>query len=147
MPAGSLMIVGSCQATDHNPKERPVEAVGDAMTHTHHTIDYIEFSVLDITDAKRFYSAVFGWQFNEYGPEYVGIQKAGGGEVGGLAQAAKVTRGGVLVVLYSKDLEASLKAVVDAGGVIVTPPFEFPGGKRFHFTDPSGNELAVANYG
>ena len=112
------------------------------MSHTHHAIDYIELSVTDIAAAKRFYSAAFQWQFNDYGPDYAGIQGEGR-EVGGLVQTESVRPGGPLVVLYSEDLDASVKAVRDAGGRITTKPFEFPGGRRFHFADPSGNELAV----
>ncbi len=110
--------------------------------HTHHAIDYIEFSVTDVAAAKRFYAAAFGWEFTDYAPVYAGI-KGGDGEVGGLRQVDAVQAGGPLVVLYSTDLEASLKAVRAAGGTIVKEPFPFPGGRRFHFTDPSGNELAV----
>lgn len=110
--------------------------------HTHHAIDYIEFSVTDMTTAKKFYAAAFGWEFTDYAPGYAGI-RGGDGEVGGLRQADAVHTGGPLVVLYSTDLEASLKAVRSAGGTIVEEPFPFPGGRRFHFTDPSGNELAV----
>jgi len=116
------------------------------MTHEHHTIDYIEFTVLDLAEAKRFYGAAFGWTFQDYGPEYAGIQRSeasGGGEVGGLRQDAEVAKGGPLVVLYSSDLEASVQAVRSAGGSVVVEPFDFPGGRRFHFRDPSGNELAV----
>jgi len=113
------------------------------MPQQHHTIDYIEFSVSDMAEAKRFYTEAFGWSFNDYGSDYAGIKKKSGGEVGGMRQVAEVTRGGPLVILYSDDLEASLQAVRDAGGEIVTEPFEFPGGRRFHFTDPAGNELAV----
>ncbi len=113
------------------------------MTHQHHTIDYIEFTVLDLAEAKRFYGTAFGWTFQDYGPTYAGIQRPGGGEVGGLSQAPKVERGGPLVVLYSTDLEASLEAVRNAGGRLVKEIFAFPGGRRFHFLDPSGNELAV----
>lgn len=110
----------------------------------HHTIDYIEFTVTDMAAAKRFYTAAFGWKFTDYGPDYAGIQRASGeGEVGGMRLDTNVTRGGVLVVLYSDDLAASVAAVEAAGGAITTPPFSFPGGRRFHFTDPSGNELAV----
>jgi predicted enzyme related to lactoylglutathione lyase len=110
--------------------------------HNHHAIDYIEFTVRDLAEAKRFYAAAFGWTFNDYGPEYAGI-RGNGGEVGGFHQTSHVRQGGPLVVLYSEDLEASLSAVRSAGGAIVTEPFSFPGGRRFHFTDPSGNELAV----
>ena len=116
------------------------------MSHQHHTIDYIEFPVDDLDAAKRFYGEVFGWQFTDYGPDYVGIRKTGGGEVGGFRREATVERGGPLVVVFSTDLQGSLRAVVEAGGRIVTEPFGFPGGRRFHFTDPAGNELAVASY-
>jgi predicted enzyme related to lactoylglutathione lyase len=109
--------------------------------HRHHAIDYVEFTVKDLAEAKRFYTAAFGWTFNDYGPEYAGIRGIEG-EVGGLHQTMDLRSGGPLVILYSDDLEASLSAVHAAGGV-VQEPFSFPGGRRFHFTDPSGNELAV----
>ena len=109
---------------------------------SHHGIDYIEFTVTDLAKAKSFYSAAFGWKFNDYGPEYAGIQK-GDGEAGGLCVGEKVVTGGPLVILYSNNLEQSLTAVTRAGGVISKPIFEFPGGRRFHFKDPSDNELAV----
>jgi predicted enzyme related to lactoylglutathione lyase len=110
--------------------------------HRHHAIDYIEFTVLDIATSKTFYAAAFGWTFTDYGPEYAGIQGPDA-EVGGLRQDVEVRTGGPLVVLYSTDLAASLEAVRAAGGKVVKDPFEFPGGRRFHFLDPSGNELAV----
>jgi len=112
------------------------------MASTHHAIDYVEFTVRDLGAAKRFYAAAFGWQFNDYGPEYAGI-KGRDCEVGGLHQTPQVRTGGPLVVLYSKDLDESLEAVRAAGGKIVREPFDFPGGRRFQFTDPSGNELGV----
>lgn len=109
----------------------------------HHAIDYIEFTVRDLAEAKRFYTAAFGWEFNDYGPEYAGIKAADGdGEVGGMRPGDPAT-GGPLVILYSDDLEATLDAVKAAGGRVVKEPFGFPGGRRFHFGDPSGNELAV----
>lgn len=110
--------------------------------HQHHGIDYIEVSASDLAEAKRFYGAAFGWSFTDYGPEYAGIN-IDGREVGGLRPAADVRPGGPLVILYSKDLEATLAAVRAARGRIVTEPYPFPGGRRFHFADPSGNELAV----
>lgn len=118
---------------------------GGAMAnsnHTHHAIDYIEFNVADLTKAKAFYGSAFGWKFNGYGPAYAGIQKENG-EAGGLRQSPKVTSGGPLVILYSADLEKSLTQVTRAGGEITKAPYVFPGGRRFHFKDPSGNELAV----
>ena len=113
------------------------------MSHRHHTIDYIELGAADLGEAKRFYGAAFGWKFTDYGPDYAGIQKEEGGEVGGIRRDDGVQRGGPLVILYSTDLEASVRAVVEAGGQVVKDPFSFPGGRRFHFTDPAGNELAV----
>jgi len=116
--------------------------MSDEATHRHHAIDYIEISVRDVAAAKRFYGAAVGWQFNDYGPGYAGIRGADR-EMGGLALADNVATGGPLVVLYSRDLDATLAAVRAAGGEITKNPFTFPGGRRFHFRDPSGNELAV----
>jgi predicted enzyme related to lactoylglutathione lyase len=110
--------------------------------HVHHAIDYIEIAVTDVAEAKRFYAAAFGWRFNDYGPDYAGIQ-GDGREAGGLRKDAEVRVGGPLVVLYSKALDATLNNVKAAGGRIVKEPFSFPGGRRFNFSDPSGNELAV----
>jgi len=122
-------------------EEEPAKAADESAAHVHHAIDYIELTVTDVAAAMRFYTAAFGWRFNSYGPEYAGIQ-GDGREVGGLCGAKNVVAGGPLVVLYSRNLEATLQAVRNAGGV-VQEPFDFPGGRRFHFTDPAGNELAV----
>lgn len=108
----------------------------------HHGIDYIEFAVVDMEAAKRFYAAAFGWAFNDYGPDYAGIRKEGG-EAGGFRRAESVVPGGPLVILYSKNLDETRTRVRGAGGRITREPFDFPGGRRFHFADPSGNELAV----
>lgn len=110
--------------------------------HQHHAIDYIEITVRDLGAAKRFYTDAFGWRFNDYGPGYAGIQGADR-ELGGLAQGEHVAGGGPLVILFSSDLDATVEAVRKAGGTIVKEPYGFPGGRRFHFADPSGNELAV----
>lgn len=109
--------------------------------HTQHAIDYIEFTVKDVAAAKEFYGSAFDWEFTDYGPGYAGI-KGEHREMGGFAQGETVP-GGVLVVLFSANLEDTLAAVRKAGGTISKEPFGFPGGRRFHFTDPSGNELAV----
>lgn len=109
-------------------------------------IDYIEFSVSDIARAREFYGTAFGWSFKDYGPEYCefndgrltgGFALAGGGTSGGAGA------GGPLVVLYASDLDETQRRVERAGGRIVRPAFSFPGGRRFHFTDPEGYELAV----
>lgn len=110
----------------------------------HHAINYIELTVTDLDTAKRFYTEAFGWQFNDYGPGYAGIKSPqGDSEVGGLRKDEEVRAGGPLVLLYSADLDRSVEAVRDAGGQVVNGPYEFPGGRRFHFTDPGGNELGV----
>ena len=110
-------------------------------------MDYIEFPATDIEATKRFYAQVFGWQFTDYGPSYTSFNdgRLGGGfnsesQPSG-ADGAK-TRG-VLVVVYATSLDEIYRKVKDAGGKIVRETFAFPGGKRFHFADPNGNELAV----
>lgn len=106
-------------------------------------IDYVEFAVTSVSDAKRFYSSVFGWTFEDWGPEYASFDD--GRLAGGFRQAAEpaIPGQGALVIIYAVDLEAVRAKVEEAGGTIVREPFAFPGGRRFHFTDPSGNELAV----
>jgi uncharacterized protein len=104
-------------------------------------IDYIEFSVKSVPDAKRFYGKAFGWSFEDYGPDYASFSD--GRLSGGFQTAAQAQTGGPLVVIYAADLETMEQGVAQAGGTIVRPIFSFPGGRRFHFTDPSGQELAV----
>jgi len=104
-------------------------------------INYIEFNVADITRSKKFYGQAFGWQFIDYGPNY--CEFSDGHMKGGFDASEPITRGGPLVVLYGSDLEKVLEDVEAAGGEIVKPIFEFPGGRRFHFNDPDGYELAV----
>jgi predicted enzyme related to lactoylglutathione lyase len=121
------------------PDER---AASRDQAHTHHAIDYIEIGAVDIAASKAFYSAAFGWKFTDYGPDNAGIQ-GDGREPGGLAKVDSVGEGGPLIVLYSDDLDATYASVRSAGGEITEELFEFPGGRQFHFHDPSGNELAV----
>ena len=113
--------------------------------HRHHAIDYVELTVTDLAAAKRFYADAFGWGFTDYGPAYAGIRNPSGeGEVGGLRHDAHAAAaGGPLVLLFSSDLDGTVAAVEAAGGQVVAGPYEFPGGRRFHFRDPSGNELGV----
>ena len=102
-------------------------------------LDYLEMRAAGGTldNVKAFYSAAFGWSFTDYGPTYSSFEE---GLDGGFGTDAAATP---LPVLYSENLERSLEAVEEAGGKIVKPIFEFPGGRRFHFADPAGNELAV----
>ncbi len=104
-------------------------------------IDYIELGVDDIAAAKAFYGGVFGWKFTDYGPDYTSFED--GRLAGGFTKADKVTPGGALVVMYAADLEAVERAVRAHGGRITKEIFSFPGGRRFHFSDPAGNVLAV----
>ncbi len=104
-------------------------------------IDYIEFSAKSVPDAKRFYGSAFGWSFEDYGPDYASFSD--GRLSGGFQTASPVNTGGPLVVIYAADLERMEQKVKQAGGKIVKSIFTFPGGRRFHFTDPSGHELAV----
>ncbi|MCW2817112.1 MAG: hypothetical protein JWN84_4567 [Nocardioides sp.] len=118
--------------------------MSEQQTHVHHAIDYVEIGVTDLARAKAFYAAAFGWGFNDYGPDYAGIRWSDGeGEVGGLAVGPPSGSGGVLVLLFSDDLDATVAVVESAGGEVVEPPYAFPGGRRFVFHDPDGNRLGV----
>jgi predicted enzyme related to lactoylglutathione lyase len=108
------------------------------------TIDYIELYTNDIAKMKAFYGICFGWTFKDYGPTYTEFNESG--LTGGFEQVDKeIKTGGPLIVLYHDDLESTQATVVSNGGKITVPIFSFPGGKRFQFTDPAGNELAVWN--
>lgn len=110
----------------------------------HHAISYVELGVTDLAAARAFYTSAFGWEFNDYGPAYNGIRAPDGeGEIGGLNPATVPDSAGPLVLLFSADLDATAAAVEAAGGVVVDGPYDFPGGRRFEFHDPSGNRLGV----
>ncbi len=104
-------------------------------------IDYIELPVTDVAATKRLYLSAFGWEFTDYGPDYTSFMD--GRLAGGLRKVDRPSPGGVLVVIFALDLADAERRVRAAGGTIVTPAYSFPGGRRFHFADPSGNELAV----
>lgn len=104
-------------------------------------IDYVELPATDVAAAKRFYVEAFGWRFTDYGPDYTSFED--GRLAGGLTKQDDVGKGGALIVMYARDLEDMEARIRRAGGRIVKPIFSFPGGRRFHFADPSGNELAV----
>jgi predicted enzyme related to lactoylglutathione lyase len=108
----------------------------------HLRIDYVEFAVRDVAAAKKFYQSVFSWVFTDYGPDYTSFHD--GRMSGGFrADPNGVVPTNPLIVIFSLDLERIEAAVRSAGGKIVIPPHEFPGGRRFHFMDSNGLELAV----
>ena len=104
-------------------------------------IDNIEFNVADIARSKAFYGSVFGWSFTDYGPGYTEFYD--GRLRGGFTTDAPVRAGGPLVILYADDLVATQQQLEAAGADICQAAFDFPGGRRFHFRDPDGYELAV----
>ena len=104
-------------------------------------INYLEFKANDLEIVKSFYTSVFGWTFTDYGPTYTAF--ADSGIDGGFELTEEPIVNGALVVLYAENLEAIQMEVEKAGGKIVVPIFSFPGGRRFQFLDPSGNELAI----
>lgn len=110
----------------------------------HEKINYLEFPAKDIEAARNFFSAVFSWSFVDYGPEYTAFSNAG--IDGGFFKSdltVSTADGSVLVVFYSNSLEQTQAKIQAAGGSIIKPIFSFPGGRRFHFGDPNGNEYAV----
>ncbi|HZM20234.1 MAG TPA: VOC family protein [Anaerolineales bacterium] len=110
----------------------------------HEKINYVELPAKDLPATKAFFQSVFGWSFVDYGPEYTAFSDQG--LDGGFFKsdlASSTEKGAALIVFYSNQLEATLAKVEKAGGSIVKPIFSFPGGRRFHFTEPSGNEFAV----
>ena len=104
-------------------------------------IDYIEFKANDLELIKDFYNKLFGWKFTDYGPDYCSFSESG--VEGGFEKTKEPITNGALIVLYHNDLETLKNHIALNGGEIVKDIFSFPGGRRFHFRDPSGNELAV----
>ena len=110
----------------------------------HEKINYVEFPSGNITATKKFFNAVFGWEFEDFGPDYTAFSDQGlNGGFYSAPQASFTTDGGALIVFYSSTLETTQTKIEEAGGKIAKPIFSFPGGRRFHFTEPGGNELAV----
>jgi len=104
-------------------------------------INYVEFYTKDLEKVKEFYTKAFGWTFTDYGPTYTAFSDSG--LEGGFEKTDNEIVNGALVILHHKDLEAIKKHIIQSGGIIPQDIFSFPGGRRFHFIDPSGNELAV----
>ncbi len=111
-----------------------------------HAINYIELASTNIAATKTFYSAVFGWSFQEYGPDYIAFSAGTAGIDGGFYRVASMpepAKTSPLIVIYASELKTAEAAIIAAGGRVVVPTFEFPGGRRFHFSDGAGNILAV----
>jgi predicted enzyme related to lactoylglutathione lyase len=107
-------------------------------------IDYIEFQAADVAATKKFFEQLFAWKFTDYGPDYTSFED--GRIAGGFARAQKrstIEPGGALVVFYHPNLEQVRQRVIDLNGKVTRDIFSFPGGRRFHFTEPSGNECAI----
>ncbi len=113
------------------------------MSNIDNSINYIELPMRDVAETKKFYNRAFGWEFTDWGPNYVSFS---GANIDGGFNAdddALISAPGVLIVLYAANLTRKLEEVIEAGGKISRPIYEFPGGKRFHFVDPNGNQLAI----
>jgi len=105
-------------------------------------IDYVEIPVTDLKKAREFFSALFGWSFQEWGDDYLSFND--GRLDGGFRRAAEAAPStGVLVVFFSEDIDRDLARVQELGATISQPIFAFPGGRRFHFVDPTGTEYAI----
>lgn len=104
-------------------------------------INYVEFQAHDLGQIKHFYTEAFGWTFTDYGPTYASFEESG--IAGGFEKTDNQIINGALVVLFHQNLETILQKIQKYGGRIIKPIFSFPGGRRFHFQDPSGNELAI----
>ncbi|MCW8931664.1 MAG: VOC family protein [Gammaproteobacteria bacterium] len=110
----------------------------------HEKINYVEFPSTNLEETKRFFTQVFGWEFKDFGPEYTAFSDQGLN--GGFYQSdlfSSTNNGASLIVFYSEGIQATQKKIEKAGGTITKPIFSFPGGVRFHFSEPSGNEFAV----
>ena len=112
--------------------------------HQHEKINYVEFPALDLEKTKEFFTKTFGWSFEDFGPDYTAFGDQG--LDGGFYRSdlrSRAEQGGALIVFYSEDLESTQEKIIAAGGRINKPIFSFPGGRRFHFMEPSGNEFSV----
>ncbi|WKK67100.1 VOC family protein [Lutimonas zeaxanthinifaciens] len=108
--------------------------------HNNHK-NYLEFKAGNLEEVKSFYQECFQWRFKDYGPDYTSFSNSG--IAGGFERSEDPAVNGALVVLYHSDLESIKETILRNGGIISNEIFSFPGGRRFHFMDPSGNELAV----
>ena len=110
----------------------------------HEKINYVEFPARDIKATKVFFEDVFGWSFEDFGADYTAFSDEGlDGGFFASERVASTEKGSALIIFYSEQLEITESKIINAGGKIIRPIFSFPGGRRFHFTEPSGNEFAV----
>jgi len=110
----------------------------------HEKINYVELPSKNLEETKRFFTQAFGWEFQDFGPEYTAFSNQG--LDGGFFKAnlsSSTNTGAALIVFYSKNIEETQAKIKAAGGTIIKPIFSFPGGRRFHFSEPAGNEFAV----
>jgi hypothetical protein len=141
-----MRLENSADAFPSPPRSTTARSEAMSISASHHKISYVEFRSTNIERTKQFYSTVFGWKFKDWGPDYVDCHARDCGVSIGFAASEPTDSGGKLaplVVLYTTDLAATEIAVVAAGGTILVPTFEFPGGRRFHFSDGAGNVLGV----
>ena len=118
--------------------------IKDTQMNKHEKINYVELPSKNIPKTKKFFTQVFGWSFQDFGPEYTAFSDQG--IDGGFFKAnlsSSTSNGAALIIFYSNNIEATQKKVEKAGGSILKPVFTFPGGRRFHFSEPGGNEFAV----
>jgi predicted enzyme related to lactoylglutathione lyase len=121
-----------------------MQPTGMIQLYEHEKIDYVELPAKDMDATKRFFSEVFGWEFEDAGPDYMAFLNQGlDGGFYRSERSASTNNGSALIVFYSNDLESTELKITTAGGIILKPTFSFPGGRRFHFADPNGNEFAV----
>jgi len=110
----------------------------------HERMNYVEFPAKDLEGTKEFYTSVFGWKFTDYGPEYAAFSDEGlDGGFYKSENSSTTANGATLIVFYSNALQETYTKIKNSSGKIIQEIFDFPGGRRFHFSDPSGNEYAV----
>jgi len=116
----------------------------ETIMNPHEKINYVEFPAKDLGKTKTFFSCVFAWSFSDFGPEYTSFSNQGlNGGFYRADMASTTANGAALIVFYSEDLVSTLNKIESCGGTVTKPVFAFPGGRRFHFTEPCGNEFAV----
>ena len=111
---------------------------------THEKLNYVEFPAKDLGATRAFFKQAFAWEFEDYGPDYIAFSNEG--LDGGFYRSeltSQSQQGAALLVFYSRQLDRTQAKIEKAGGLIIKPVFDFPGGRRFHFSEPSGNEFAV----